>query len=107
MTTIFFKKIEGNRKVVIQPAKNQDFFTDFNWNNCQAGDIIWLEDYTDNDARPTICGIITMFNFNNPIIRLLPNVTGRYLAKYDIQTVDDIKKISRSAFRSVHNYMYE
>jgi hypothetical protein len=104
MTTVFFKKQEA-QLVKIRPAQDQTYFDNFNWNNVTAGDIIWLEDYTAEDGRPTICGIVTMFNFNNPIIRLIPAASARYLAKHDCQSIDDLKGCN--LFSHFHNFMYE
>lgn len=66
------------------PFKDQDYFDDFDFDRMEAGDVVWIDDYDGNDAAKTRdCGIIARFDFNDPIIRLLPNSVAEKLDQWE------------------------
>jgi hypothetical protein len=63
---------------------NQEYFEDFNWDRLQAGDIVWLEDYRGTKSEgDLIAGIICRFDFNNPVIRVLPKRAAELLGRFE------------------------
>lgn len=84
-TTVFWTR---NPQGPSTKFSNQAFFSEFNWDSAQAGDIIWLEDYRsrlDSTEEATV-GIIAWFDFNNPVIRLLPGGAEKILVRLDDQS---------------------
>lgn len=66
--------------------KHQEFFADFNWNGCEPGDIIWLEDYPSEVRR--IAGIFQGFDEDQAaVIRLIPNRDGAILDRHESETI--------------------
>ena len=58
-------KVTINREQV-----NQEFFVNFNWNNFQHGDIVWLEDCDDTEFQAAYFSevkdeTVTLFGLTN------------------------------------------
>jgi len=82
-----------------KPAIDQEYFEDFNFDRMQAGDIVWIEDYTASDAKKKAVGIIARFDFNDPIIRLLPRKATLVLMQ-----LDSIRKSQLTSVIGVNSY---
>jgi len=75
MTTVH--KAVGKQESKFQ---NQIFFEDFNWQNFNVGDVVWLEDYRGEIEK--IAGIFAGYkNETDPIVRLTTNRDGLILAR--------------------------
>ena len=84
--------------------QDQNYFGDFNWVACSAGDVIWIEDYTANDAKTKLCGVIVQpFDFGNPVIRLVPNSIAKNISDRGLASVSDINEV----VWHIRKYMYQ
>ncbi len=75
----YLVKYFGSSKQQPKAFSDQEFFSDFNWQNFEHGDIVWLEDY---GKVTIIAGVfLRIANDNDIIIRLIPNKDGEILAR--------------------------
>ena len=74
----YLVKYMGSSKQKPTAFSDQEFFSDFNWQNFEHGDIVWLEDYS---AVTIIAGVFLRIDNDDAIIRLIPNKDGEILAR--------------------------
>lgn len=66
---------------ITRSFRNQEFFSDFNWDIFEPGDLVWLEDYEGKD-QTRIVGVYLKTKEGNPVVRLLPNYVGEKIARF-------------------------
>ena len=79
MTVKYLVKYFGSSKQKPKPFSEQEFFSDFRWQNFEKGDIVWLEDCSSKVT--IIAGVFLRTENDDAVIRLIPNKDGKILAR--------------------------
>lgn len=86
MTVKYLVKYMGSSKKHPTAFSDQEFFSDFRWQNFEHGDIVWLEDCTERVT--IIAGVfLRIDNDDAAIIRLIPNKDGEILARNNSESL--------------------
>lgn len=71
-------------KSTAKPFTHQDWFSDFNWQACERGDIIWLEDHPGNDT----CGIFLSANENAVVIQAIRPKDAKIIIRLEVENIN-------------------
>ena len=80
----YLTKYMGSSKKHPTAFSDQEFFSDFRWQNFEHGDIVWLEGCS---KVTIIAGVFLREESDGAIIRLIPNKDGEILARNNSESL--------------------